>query len=345
MAADTTNPYVSAQSAFNNATGVTLTETTTPIDYSGIGFPSGPLSSLSANKYSSSSFTYPRDLGSLPKLHSVQFTAFEIDPVTYQEFKDYVVSAAKTGADAAVNAYNNITDTNTKIIEELKTTASNIKTGVNDLLAGNVNLGGKFSAKPRTKTTPGDTITLYMPETAEFSYNAKYDSISLMDAAASVPLVGGVARAIQSTLQNQAAKLLMNSAGYVFNPQEQILFEGIDFRTYQMSFTFTPYSREEAAEVTSIIKSFRRNAAPTIVTNLAGFFFIPPSVFQISYLYNGQENPNINKVKTSVLTDVTVNYAPNGWSAHDDGSPVQTTMTLSFKEIELVDSAAIQEGY
>jgi hypothetical protein len=40
------------------------------------------------------------------------------------------------------------------------------------------------------------------------------------------------------------AKLLLRGQGYAFNPQQQILFEGIDFRTYTMSFTFTPYSQE-----------------------------------------------------------------------------------------------------
>ena len=77
-----------------------------------------------------------------------------------------------------------------------------------------------------------------------------------------------------------------------------------------------------------------------------GFFFVPPSIFEVTFMYNGAENPNINKLKRCVLTDVNVNYAPNGtWSTHDDGSPVQTSLTLSFKEIELVDRTAVEAGY
>ena len=56
-------------------------------------------------------------------------------------------------------------------------------------------------------------------------------------------------------------------------------------------------------------------------------------------------SPYINKVAESVITSVDVNYAPNGYTAHDDGSPVQIQMTLQFKEIQLIDKAKIQQGY
>jgi hypothetical protein len=56
-------------------------------------------------------------------------------------------------------------------------------------------------------------------------------------------------------------------------------------------------------------------------------------------------NRNVNKVAESVLESVDVNYAPNGWAAHDDGAPVQTTLTLSFREMELIDKTKINDGY
>ena len=62
-------------------------------------------------------------------------------------------------------------------------------------------------------------------------------------------------------------------------------------------------------------------------------------------LFNGKENIHLNKIKESVITSIDVNYSPNGWAAHDDGTPVQTTMTVQFKEIELVDRNAVNQGY
>jgi hypothetical protein len=90
---------------------------------------------------------------------------------------------------------------------------------------------------------------------------------------------------------------------------------------------------------------FRENAAPTAVKAAAGFFWEPPSAVDIKFMFNNGENLKINKVTRSVITSVDVNYAPNGWSAHNDGNPVQTTMTLAFKEIELLDRTKIQEMY
>ena len=39
--------------------------------------------------------------------------------------------------------------------------------------------------------------------------------------------------------------------------------------------------------------------------------------------------------------DVGVNYAPNGWAAFDNGAPVQTTLSLHFKEIQALDRGKI----
>ena len=127
----------------------------------------------------------------------------------------------------------------------------------------------------------------------------------------------------------------MSSQGLVLNPNQQVLFEGIDFRTFQMAFTFTPVSQNENSMVQDIIKTFRKCAAPTINKNAAGMFFIPPSVFDIQFFYNNSLNPNIPKVKTSVIKDIDVNYAPNGWASHQDGQPVQTRLTLQFKEMNI----------
>jgi hypothetical protein len=185
-----------------------------------------------------------------------------------------------------------------------------------------------------------------MPDPAEFSQSAHYNQVGALEAAASVPYLGKVPSMVQSTLQNPAMRVALNSMGYVFNPQEQVLFEGIDFRTFSMSFTLTPYSKEESTQIKEIIKAFRKNSAPTIITKSLGFFFTPPCVFEIKFMYGNSVNPNIPQLKRCVLTEVGVNYAPNGtWSTFDDGTPVQTTLTLNFKEIELIDSAAIEAGY
>jgi hypothetical protein len=112
-----------------------------------------------------------------------------------------------------------------------------------------------------------------------------------------------------------------------------------------LAFTFTPYSQQEAEDVKQIIKLFKEAALPRITDAAFGMFFIPPSTLNIDFLYNGKRNPGISRVTESVIESIDVNYAPNGWSAHADGAPVQTTLTMNFKEIELVDKKKIAQGY
>ena len=190
-------------------------------------------------------------------------------------------------------------------------------------------------------------VSLYMPDTVSFQYVSDFGEVSIADAASSLPgILGKVPGFLQSVLSDNAAgKLALNKLGYAFNPQSQVLFQGIDFRTFAMSFTFSPKSAREAQQVQKIIKLFRTYAAPTIVTGAAGFFYTPPGVFNLSFRKDGKINPNINKLTDCVLLSVDVNYAPNGWSSYKDGQPVQTTMYLSFKETVLVDRTKIEQGY
>ena len=315
-----------------------------PSSIGGVSIPGalvkGPLGALFGNKYNKNTLQYPSDLSSATKGHVVQFFINKIDPISYQENNNANVMGqnADTPAGALINkAYNtvlNLVDT-----------------------AKSVNL----ELKPRTKRLDS-TISLYIPDTVNFTYNSSYGNLSLTDVAKELgdaanfgkkdnPILsrlnkyGKALSAGISASQSSAAKLLLRSQGLAVNPNQQLMFDGIDFRTYQMAFTFTPYTKEEAETVKKIINTFKYHAAPEITTAGAGMFFIPPSTFDVSFMFNGKMNKNVNKVAESVLESVDVNYAPNGWAAHDDGAPVQTTLTLSFKEMELIDKTKIRDGY
>jgi len=305
----------------------------------------GPAADLYKSKYTVSSnysLSYPKDLESSKRAHAVYFDIYETSPVSFNE------ALGKIGANSTASVTvedesggHTVTKPNEITTESLADASKgNIKTLIKDLTSAT-----QKNIAPRTKDNAVGTIALYMPETLNFNYDANYNSLSLAEAAGSLPLGGFGAKAITSFMENSAVRLAMSAAGYVFNPQQQVLFEGIDFRTYEMSFTFTPSSVEETRNVNAIIKSFRYHAAPQI-GGVGGFFFIPPSVFNVSFRYNGKVNPNINLLKRSVLKNVSVNYAPNGWAAFEgDGAPIQTVMTLQFQEIVLVDKNEIRQGF
>jgi hypothetical protein len=314
----------------------------------------GPLSALFKSKYNYERLGYPADLGSSGKGHMVQFDVYNTRSTSISDVSNWlsttIVDPLKKAYDAGTEATaQNLYNQGTQLLNQAAELGNSL---VNNTLEGEINQSvwsvvGKKTVSEflETKKDHVKTIYLYMPDTLDFTYSASWDKTDLMKAAGAVPIVGGLATGVTSIMGNDAVKLAMNKFGYAFNPQSQMLFEGIDFRTYTMTFVFTPRSVQEAQIVKEIIKTFRMYAAPTVVEDIGGFFFKPPGIFGVSFFSDGVPNYNINKLMDSVLESVEVNYAPNGWSAHRDGKPVQTTITLSFKEMTLVDRTKIESGY
>jgi hypothetical protein len=308
-----------------------------PTSIGGINIPgsvlAGPLGSL-YKKNGLDYVRYPRDLESSTRSHVVLFTIKDRKGITVEEVK----KAGGNVVGAAKGAYEKgVTETTKDIVNR----ASSVT------VEGTIESANQIRKNiTEVKTENVGYIALYMPETMQFTYSPQYDdNLTLSQAASALPKIGKAISFLTTAAQSDLARVALNKAGYVFNPNQQLLFQGITFREFQMSFTFTPYSRSEKEAVNKIINMFRSYAAPTIMEEAAGMFFKAPAVFDIDFQFNGVENTNVPKFKTSVIKNVDVNYAPNGWSTHSDGSPVQTILTLDFQEIYLVDRKDIQGGY
>lgn len=131
----------------------------------------------------------------------------------------------------------------------------------------------------------------------------------------------------------------------VTNPFREQLFEKVYFREFSYSYNFMPRSKEEAETVRNIIKTFRFHMHPDLSTS--GIFFKFPSQFEIVHYFNGKENTNMSKLTTAVLLSVDVQYGdPNiKFATFDDGMPIETSMTLRFRETEVLTKARIKAGY
>jgi len=334
-----------------------------PSSVAGIQIPGaalkGPLGKLFGNKSSIATYTYPQDLGSKTKGHWVQFNINEIQPISFEPLESGNPVSQLAGT--AAQAYNEV-DSSGGIIDKTKSAITAVKNTVTPITntvskaASEIKDRINFSLTPK-KQTQVAAIALYLPETLNFTNNASYGSLNMFDIAdeivnlaSGLPLVGGavgkVGTAALAAARSSTAKLLLSTQGLAINPQQQILFDGIDFRTFQMTFVFTPSSKQEANTVRDIIKTFKQHAAPRLIQEVGGMFWVPPSTFNLYFQFNNERNPNIPRVGECVIENIDVNYAPNGWSAHTDGSPIQTVMTINFKEIELIDRDKIDsEGY
>ena len=72
---------------------------------------------------------------------------------------------------------------------------------------------------------------------------------------------------------SQLGNVLLQGQGFTYNPQLQMIYSGTNFRTFQLSFTFTPNSKQEAQMVNNIIYAFKFFSAPSL-TNSPGTFSI-----------------------------------------------------------------------
>jgi len=120
-------------------------------------------------------------------------------------------------------------------------------------------------------------------------------------------------------------------------------------RTFQYNFNFAPRNEEETMEIQQIIQLFRFHMAPELQERNSRYLTLP-SEFDIHYMYkaadgNSYENDYYNRIGTCVLENVATNYTPNGVKSFGDGAPTQITMSLSFRETEVLTKAKINQGY
>jgi hypothetical protein len=122
------------------------------------------------------------------------------------------------------------------------------------------------------------------------------------------------------------------------------VFSGVDFRTFQVEYNFFPRSATEAENVQRIIKQFKYHMHPEFKDS-NNFLYVYPSEFDIFYYQNGKENLNIHRHTSCVLTELSINYTPNGaFTTFENGMPTQINVQMSFRELSLLTKDKIEDG-
>jgi len=161
---------------------------------------------------------------------------------------------------------------------------------------------------------------------------------------------------------------LSASLGMASNPYEEMMFSGITFRSFNFDFVFRPESGDEIIVVDKIIKMFRQYSRPSFTSekNLGKSIMNYPMEYGIEFLtadtgdteFKGEDakskasgdvyktNPHLPHIKTCVCEKVSTNYTAAGvWAAYDSGAPVSISLSLGFKEKELVMDTDVDGGY
>lgn len=127
------------------------------------------------------------------------------------------------------------------------------------------------------------------------------------------------------------------------NPFREVLFESVDYRSFNFSYRFFPKNERETKRVQNIIDLFKVNMLPEITAEK--LFYIYPSEFDIEYFYKDSPNPYLHKFARCALVNMEVDYGGDQFVTFQDGSPVEIGLTLTFRELEQLTSERAADGY
>ena len=291
------------------------------------------------------------------------------------------------GLDSVLNAVGKIAEATSNFAKDIANPLSNFNSTFRSIAdaAGKVGSTAVSEAASyqslagvRTIKRTTDTIALYMPDTLNFNHQQGYSDINLgggifAAAGSAAAVLNGsssakdilnsvgenatpfIANAISRAFGDTGAAVFSGVFGFGVNPQLEVLYTSPQLRQFRFDFMFYPRSTREAVEVQRILDRLRFHQAPELLGSensggVGGFFLVPPSEFDIKFYYNGRENPNIPKISTCVLTNLDIDYAPNGFSTYEvpnqstpttgrTGMPVAIRLSLEFKETEMLTKA------
>ena len=138
--------------------------------------------------------------------------------------------------------------------------------------------------------------------------------------------------------------VLTRQDGMALNNHLEAFFKGVGFRKFTYTFQLNPKSKGEAEMIRQIVKAFKIAASPALATpgEYYGRFFKYPNQFKISYWNSGETH----QLSTCVLESIAVNYsAGQSNMTFRDNRPLQTDLTLNFKELEVMHKKKFLDGY
>lgn len=130
------------------------------------------------------------------------------------------------------------------------------------------------------------------------------------------------------------------------NPYVEVMFNGVQNRTFSFSFKMIPRNKDEQREIEKIINLFKYYRAPSVKVKGSNNYWNYPADFNITFYHKGEENSHIHKIKRCAMTNMDVDYAgENTFITYKDGSPFSTTLTLEFTEMDVLTREDHEQGY
>lgn len=345
----------------------------------------GPATEFSDTKYNIKQLSYPKDLMSPIGEYGGNYVIFYInvasDSKLFNQGKDVNGNPVETVADISPRDRGDLIALD--LTKTQLTATSGAKTAVAGLVGGSIALdspgkglavaaiatvGVGVTANLAASTTRQQrrlktAIALHTPNQLQIRYGAQWSDEDTAGFAMTQGVAGEIIKALSSggknsdvtgAAQGAVANLALtkgpdaaavsNATGLAANPKKEQVFKGVDFRTFSFEYQFYPRDADEASNVLAIMKELKYHMHPEF-KDAKNFVYLYPSEFDI-YYYNGHvENLNLHRHTSCVLTDLSINYTPNGsFAAFSDGMPTQINVSMTFKELALLTKDKIKDG-
>lgn len=148
--------------------------------------------------------------------------------------------------------------------------------------------------------------------------------------------------------------------GVILNPNVELLFGGIDLRNFTLNYKLVPRNKPEADNVKEIVKIFKKAMLPSFDANtslsaaggaitiggqnVSNSYIQVPSVCKVSFMRGGGLNTDVSQYKMCAITQVDVNYTPDGaYATLEGGEMVAIGLTLSFQETKLIFANEVEQ--
>ena len=165
------------------------------------------------------------------------------------------------------------------------------------------------------------------------------------------------AEALRKVLQKIGGDQLSNDdifggiSGAILNPNVELMYGGTDLRNFTLNFKLVARQEEESVVIKRICNQFKRAMLPkldpgnvfgaTSEGSYAGFIGVPDLV-RVAFMHGGHEHDALPRFKMCAITQVDVNYTPDGtYATYYDGNPVAVQLSISFQETKMVFSEEI----
>lgn len=176
-------------------------------------------------------------------------------------------------------------------------------------------------------------------ESGKAAVNAVKDNVGQSGTEAAARQLGNLAEGAGAT---GAASLANIQTGRTINNRTELMFEGVDRRSFSFTFRLLPHDAAEAATIQNIVKSFRFHMMPHQMPEAEfGRTLVSPSTYNISYSHQAE----LHKISECVLESVDVKYGGERPQFFHDNRPTETELTLQFKELEILTKSRIEEGF